>query len=139
MLIAGKISFLRAFLYIVVQCCGAVAGTAALRALLPQSLVNPGHTSVADSITPAQGLGIEFFLGFILVFCVFGVCDENKPGKTASFLKSFESIFKIIFLRFEIYCAISNWSDRDAGTSWRYPVDWCQHESSQDIWNGCYL
>lgn len=26
-----------------------------------------------------QGLGIEFFLGFILVLCVFGVCDENKP------------------------------------------------------------
>lgn len=81
MLAAGKISFLRALLYIVVQCCGALAGTAALRALLPADLANIGHTKIASTITSAQGLGIEFFLGFILVFCVFGVCDENKPGK----------------------------------------------------------
>lgn len=83
MLAAGKISFLRAALYIVVQCCGAIAGTAALRALLPHDLATIGHTIVADNITPAQGLGIEFFLGFILVFCVFGVCDDNKPGNSA--------------------------------------------------------
>lgn len=38
-----------------------------------------GHTQLADYVSPLQGLGFEFFLGFILVLCVFGVCDENKP------------------------------------------------------------
>lgn len=38
-----------------------------------------GHTQLAEGIDAYQGLGFEFFLGFVLVFCVFGVCDENKP------------------------------------------------------------
>lgn len=79
MLAAGNISILRAALYILIQCCGAVAGTAALYALLPDTVENPGHTQLAAGLRPLQGLGIEFFLGFLLVFCVFGVCDENKP------------------------------------------------------------
>lgn len=86
MLITGKISLIRAILYIIVQCAGATAGTGSLKALLPESLQNNlGHTALyelgTDVITPMQGLGLEFFLGFILVFTVFGVCDGNKPGK----------------------------------------------------------
>lgn len=38
-----------------------------------------GHTTLGTNVSPIQGLGFEFFLGFILVLCVFGVCDENKP------------------------------------------------------------
>lgn len=80
MLVTGKISFIRAILYIVVQCCGAIAGTAALKSVIPDTLHSGlGHTDLAADIQPAQGLGIEFFLGFVLVFTVFGVCDENKP------------------------------------------------------------
>lgn len=80
MLVTGKISFVRALLYIVVQCCGAIAGTAALKSLIPESYHGGlGHTDLTE-VLPAQGLGIEFFLGFVLVFVVFGVCDENKPG-----------------------------------------------------------
>lgn len=80
MLVTGKISFVRAILYIIVQCCGAIAGTAALKSLTPESFHDKlGHTDLTD-LLPAQGLGMEFFLGFVLVFTVFGVCDENKPG-----------------------------------------------------------
>lgn len=79
MLAAGKISFVRFLTYVLIQCCGAVAGTAALRALLPEELANIGNTGLAANILPMQGLGIEYFLGFVLVFCVFGVCDSNKP------------------------------------------------------------
>ncbi len=80
MLVTGKISFVRSILYIIVQCCGAIAGTAALKALIPEALHGGlGHTNLATGVLPAHGLGIEFFLGFVLVFTVFGVCDENKP------------------------------------------------------------
>jgi aquaporin rerated protein, invertebrate len=79
-LAAGKISLIRAIFYVVAQCIGAVAGTAALSVLisdLPDAGI--GHTSLHPNINIWQGLGFEFFLGFILVLCVFGVCDENKP------------------------------------------------------------
>jgi len=80
MLITGKISVIRALLYIIVQCAGAAAGSASLKALIPGELQkNLGHTLLAEKVLPLQGLGIEFFLGFILIFTVFGVCDENKP------------------------------------------------------------
>lgn len=38
-----------------------------------------GHTQLTDGVDVYQGLGFEFFLGFILMFCVLGVIDENKP------------------------------------------------------------
>lgn len=38
-----------------------------------------GITTLADGVTPVQGFGIEFFLGFVLVLVVFGVCDVNRP------------------------------------------------------------
>lgn len=82
MLVTGKISLVRALLYILLQCLGAVAGTASLKSLLPDAYHNGlGHTNLAADFTPLQGLGLEFFLGFILIFTVFGVCDGNKPGK----------------------------------------------------------
>ena len=78
---AGKISFVRAIFYILAQCAGATAGVASLKALLSGSTTASGlgQTSLAEGIDVYQGLGLEFFLGFILVLCVFGVCDENKP------------------------------------------------------------
>lgn len=80
MLITGRISVVRALLYIGIQCVGAVAGTATVKILLPEEYHNNlGHTTL-NGITEYQGLGLEFFLGFILVFTVFGVCDGNKPG-----------------------------------------------------------
>lgn len=81
MLITGKISLVRALLYIIFQCAGATAGTASIQVLLHENYQNTlGHTDLAEHVTPMQGLGFEFFLGFILIFTVFGVCDGNKPG-----------------------------------------------------------
>jgi aquaporin rerated protein, invertebrate len=81
LLAAGKISVIRAIFYIIAQCFGAVAGTASLWVLLDNPTIQGiGHTQLPESgVTVYQGLGFEFFLGFILIFCVFGVCDENKP------------------------------------------------------------
>lgn len=79
-------SLVRALLYIVVQCIGAVAGTASVKALLPELLHNGlGHTTLSADLTPLQGLGMEFFLGFVLIFTIFGVCDANKPGNCSLF------------------------------------------------------
>ncbi|XP_046810374.1 aquaporin AQPAe.a isoform X1 [Lucilia cuprina] len=80
MLVAGRISVLRAVLYIIFQCLGSIAGTAAIKTLLDEMYYNGlGHTNLNDKITELQGLGIEFFLGLVLVLTVFGACDANKP------------------------------------------------------------
>lgn len=79
-LVTGRISLLKAVLYVVVQCVGAVAGTATLKVLLNEKYHQGlGNTQLAEGVTPLQGLGFEFFLGFVLVLTVFGVCDVFKP------------------------------------------------------------
>uniref|UniRef100_A0A6M2DXF3 Putative aquaporin major intrinsic protein family n=1 Tax=Xenopsylla cheopis TaxID=163159 RepID=A0A6M2DXF3_XENCH len=79
MLVTGRISILKGLLYMVAQCLGALAGSAALKALTPESVQGMlGVTSPGGPVSPAQALGVEFFLGFVLVLAVFGACDENR-------------------------------------------------------------
>lgn len=118
MLVAGRVSLLRAILYIIFQCLGSIAGTAAIRVfilnkikcvcqklltfclLFQQTLIDEvyynglGHTSLAPNITELQGVGIEFFLGLVLVLTVFGACDANKPGSVEYQLLSHMSQWK---------------------------------------------
>lgn len=76
----GKISLVKTVCYIIFQCLGSIAGTACIKALLSvEDYHGLGHTSLKDSITPAQGFGFEFFNGFVLLATVFGACDSNKP------------------------------------------------------------
>lgn len=81
MLVTGKIPIIKGVLYVIVQCLGALSGSAGLKALTPSSLHDTGLgiTAINPDFEPAQGFGIEFFLGFVLVLTVFGVCDQNRP------------------------------------------------------------
>jgi aquaporin related protein len=50
-----------------------------LQALTPISAQSKlGNTVLTHGVTPVQGFGIEYFLGFVLVLVVFGVCDVNR-------------------------------------------------------------
>uniref|UniRef100_A0A1B6CWT4 Aquaporin n=1 Tax=Clastoptera arizonana TaxID=38151 RepID=A0A1B6CWT4_9HEMI len=83
-LAAGRISIIRAILYVVAQCVGAVAGSATVKALTPEQYHGGlGNTGLQTDLTASQGLGVEFFLGFILVLVVFGICDPNKTDTKA--------------------------------------------------------
>lgn len=63
------------------QCAGAVAAVASLKVLIQDvdGVGELGHTNLGSGVSSVQGLGLEFFLGFVLVLVVFGVTDENKP------------------------------------------------------------
>ncbi|CAL1283025.1 unnamed protein product [Larinioides sclopetarius] len=79
MLVAGKISVLRALLYIVMQCAGGIAGAAVLKSVTPEGLNSSlGQTMLHEKVTPVQGTGVEFLITFVLVFTVFSVCDSNR-------------------------------------------------------------
>lgn len=71
---AGKVKLVRAVLYIIVQCAGAAAGSGLLKAFTPERAAGKlGITALGNEVMPLQGFGIEFFLGFVLVFVVCGV------------------------------------------------------------------
>ncbi|XP_011314319.1 aquaporin AQPAn.G [Fopius arisanus] len=80
LLVIGKVPVVRAILYIIAQSTGAIAGSAAIRALSSQRMESAiGVVSLSPGMTPVQGMGIEFFLGLILVIVVCGACDGAKP------------------------------------------------------------
>ncbi|XP_011498051.1 PREDICTED: aquaporin isoform X2 [Ceratosolen solmsi marchali] len=80
LLAIGKIPVIRAILYVVVQCAGAIAGSAVLRALSSERMESSlGAVALKNDVTPVQGLGVEFFLALILVLVVCGACDPGKP------------------------------------------------------------
>lgn len=77
--VTGDIKLIRAILFIVVQCIGALAGSALLKALLPESQVGSlGMTKVRSDLTPVQGFVFEALLTFVLLFVIHGVCDPRR-------------------------------------------------------------
>ncbi|XP_031787718.1 aquaporin AQPAn.G isoform X1 [Nasonia vitripennis] len=80
MLAIGKIPVIRGLLYVISQCCGAIAGSAVLRALTsPEKEMVLGAVALKNGTDGAKGMGVEFFLAFILVLVVCGACDPGKP------------------------------------------------------------
>jgi len=79
MLIARKITLVRALLYIVSQSVGAIVGAALLNAINP-TFAEPslGYTKVAKGLTVGQGFGVELVITFVLVFTVFASCDKRR-------------------------------------------------------------
>ncbi|GBP92668.1 Aquaporin AQPcic [Eumeta japonica] len=79
----GKVKPIRAILYVIVQCAGAAAGSALLRAFTPDTMSGGlGVTALGKSVSPLQGFGVEFFLGFVLIFVVCGVSDSYVKYRT---------------------------------------------------------
>ncbi|XP_028159475.1 aquaporin AQPAe.a [Ostrinia nubilalis] len=82
---AGRVKPVRAILYIIAQCAGAAAGSGLLKAFTPDRVAGSlGVTGLGADVTALQGFGIEFFLGFVLVFVVCGVCDQHKPDSKST-------------------------------------------------------
>jgi len=87
-LVAGKIKPIKATLYIIFQCLGAIAGAAILKSLIPEVLLTDtetygnylGMTTPNDAIPVgvAQAFGIELVITFVLVLTVFGACDDLR-------------------------------------------------------------
>ncbi|XP_015599465.1 aquaporin isoform X2 [Cephus cinctus] len=75
----GKVPIIRAILYVLAQCVGAIAGSAVLRALSLESIPRGTVALAKGDFNSAQGLGVEFFLALILVVVVCGACDAGKP------------------------------------------------------------
>lgn len=71
--VGGKIGLVKGVLYIVVQCIGSLIGAGLLKAFIPGDLQG---TTGLTGINVGQGIGIELFITFVLVLCVYA------PGTT---------------------------------------------------------
>nr|ANO39146.1 aquaporin 4 [Penaeus vannamei] len=79
MLVARHVSVIRALIYIVCQCLGAIVGAAILRGVTPADIQGSlGMTLRNEKIDTAQALGIELLITFVPVITVFGACDERR-------------------------------------------------------------
>ena len=79
MLLTRKISVVKALLYMIAQCLGAILGAGILLGVTPA--LNRGALGVTmlhPNINQYQGFGVEFCVTFVLVFCVFATCDGQR-------------------------------------------------------------
>ncbi|KAM3822853.1 aquaporin-1 isoform 1-T3 [Vipera latastei] len=85
LLLSCQISVLRAVMYIVAQCLGAVVGTAILSGItsnLKDNLL--GLNELATGINPGQALGIEIIATLQLVLCVLATTDKRRTDLSGS-------------------------------------------------------
>lgn len=76
MLVTGNITFLGCILVIIAQLAGSIAASGLVVGLLPGSGI-AATTSLAGDISTAQGLFLELFLTFELVFVIFMLATEK--------------------------------------------------------------
>uniref|UniRef100_A0A098M0J4 Aquaporin-1-like n=1 Tax=Hypsiglena sp. JMG-2014 TaxID=1550645 RepID=A0A098M0J4_9SAUR len=85
LLLSCQISILRAIMYIVAQCLGAVVGTAILSGItsnLEDNLL--GLNQLAPGVNAGQGLGIEIIATLQLVLCVLATTDKRRTDLSGS-------------------------------------------------------
>lgn len=99
LLVAGKISLLKAVCYVVFQCLGGIIGALFLKGLIGvgqpltmgpnegRNITFPGMTTLAtnsttsNAISAGQGFGIEFFMTFVLVTVIFGSAADDAAAE----------------------------------------------------------
>ncbi|XP_070775531.1 aquaporin-1-like [Enoplosus armatus] len=77
LLASCQMSVLRAFFYIIAQILGAVAGSAIVYGIRPETTDSLGVNKL-NGISPIQGFGVEFLLTIQLVLCVLAVSDKRR-------------------------------------------------------------
>ncbi|XP_020667089.1 aquaporin-1 isoform X1 [Pogona vitticeps] len=85
LLLSCQISILRAVMYTIAQCLGAVVATAILSGItssLPNNSL--GLNALAEGVNSGQGLGIEIIATLQLVLCVLATTDRRRTDVSGS-------------------------------------------------------
>ncbi|KAL5205891.1 hypothetical protein ABZP36_034100 [Zizania latifolia] len=83
MLVGRKLSLIRAVLYIVAQCLGAICGVGIVKGIMkhPYDTLGGGANSVSDGYSVGGALGAEIVGTFILVYTVFTANDPKRKAR----------------------------------------------------------
>lgn len=81
--LARKVSLVRAVLYMVAQCLGAISGVAIVKALNKGSYnkYGGGANTLSDGYSTGVGLGAEIIGTFVLVYTVFSATDPKRKAR----------------------------------------------------------
>ncbi|XP_070153636.1 aquaporin AQPAn.G isoform X1 [Polyergus mexicanus] len=80
LMISGNCSFLKTVSYMVCQCCGAIAGAAVLKLIIPKTHATGGlgATMLGNGVSVSQGTVMEAIITFLLVLVVHAVTDAKR-------------------------------------------------------------
>ncbi|KAL2533654.1 Aquaporin PIP2-1 [Abeliophyllum distichum] len=81
--LARKVSFVRAFMYMVAQCLGAICGCGLVKAFQRAYYVRHGGgaNELADGYSKGTGLAAEIIGTFVLVYTVFSATDPKRSAR----------------------------------------------------------
>lgn len=83
LLLARKVSLVRAVMYMVAQCLGAICGVGLVKAFQSSYYVTAGGgaNSLQDGYSVGTGLGAEIIGTFVLVYTVFSATDPKRSAR----------------------------------------------------------
>ncbi|XP_073011829.1 probable aquaporin PIP2-6 [Typha latifolia] len=83
LLVGRKLSLVRAVLYIIAQCLGAICGAGIVKGIMkhPYNSLGGGANEVADGYSKGAALGAEIIGTFILVYVVFSATDPKRTAR----------------------------------------------------------
>ncbi|KAJ3692304.1 hypothetical protein LUZ60_012654 [Juncus effusus] len=83
LLIARKLSLIRALLYIIAQCLGAICGAGIVKGVMkhPYDSLGGGANSVSDGYSKGAALGAELMGTFVLVYTVLSATDPKRTAR----------------------------------------------------------
>jgi len=96
--LARKVSLIRAIMYMVAQCLGAICGVGLVKAF-QKSYYNRyggGANSLADGYSTGTGLGAEIIGTFVLVYTVFSATDPKRNARDSHVPVSSQSFFLLL-------------------------------------------
>jgi aquaporin PIP len=81
--LARKVSLVRAILYMVVQCLGAICGVGIVKGIMkhPYNSLGGGANEVQDGYSKGTALGAEIIGTFVLVYTVFSATDPKRSAR----------------------------------------------------------
>ncbi|EOA17177.1 hypothetical protein CARUB_v10005443mg [Capsella rubella] len=83
LLLARKVSLVRAIGYMISQCLGAICGVGFVKAFMktPYNTLGGGANTVADGYNNGTALGAEIIGTFVLVYTVFSATDPKRSAR----------------------------------------------------------
>ncbi|KAF3322125.1 putative aquaporin PIP2-6 [Carex littledalei] len=81
--LARKVSLVRAILYIVAQCLGAICGVGIVKGIMkhPYNSLGGGANEVSSGYSRGTALGAEIIGTFVLVYTVFSATDPKRSAR----------------------------------------------------------
>ncbi|KAJ8754225.1 hypothetical protein K2173_002125 [Erythroxylum novogranatense] len=120
--LARKVSLIRAIVYMVAQCLGAICGCGLVKAFQKAyyNRYGGGANELSDGYSKGTGLGVEIIGTFVLVYTVFSATDPKRNARDS---------------HVPVLGTTSNWIHRVHGSLGHYSSHWHRYQPSQKLWS----